>query len=75
MQVHLSHFVCLLHLVVLALPQLYMPILCCSKLGKVSTPKKQHLMIFMRALLTTIIGQCQVKALNTKLAIVVSTRV
>ena len=26
-------------------------------------------MIFMRALLTTIIGQCRVKALNTKLAI------
>ena len=37
--------------------------------GEVSTPKKQHLMIFMRALLTTIIGQCWVKALNAKLAI------
>ena len=32
-------------------------------------PKKQHLMIFMRAPLTTIIGQCWVKALNAKLAI------
>ena len=43
--------------------------------SEVSAPKKQHLIIFMRALLTTIIGQCQVKALNTKLAIVVATRV
>ena len=37
--------------------------------SEVSTPKKQHLMIFMRALLTTIIGQCLVEALNTKLVI------
>ena len=37
--------------------------------SEVSTPKKQHLMIFMRALLTTIIGQCRVKTLNTELAI------
>ena len=37
--------------------------------SEVSTPKKQHLMIFMRALLTTIIGQCQIKALNTELTI------
>ena len=37
--------------------------------SEVSTPKKQHLMILMRALLTTIIGHCLVKALNAKLAI------
>ena len=42
---------------------------CHSFNSEVSTPKKQHLMIFMRVLLTTIIGQCPVKALNTKLAI------
>ena len=35
-----------------------------------SEHKKQHLMIFMRALLTTTIGQCQVRAWNTKLATV-----
>ena len=34
-----------------------------------STKKKQHLMIFMRALLTTIISQCRLKALNTELAV------
>ena len=37
--------------------------------SEVNTPKKQLLMIFMRVLLTTIIGQCPVKALNTELAI------
>ena len=38
--------------------------------SEVSAPqKKQHLMIFMRALLTTIIGQCRVKTLNTELTI------
>ena len=36
--------------------------------SEVSIPKKQYLLIFMRALLTTIIGQCRVKALNTELA-------
>jgi len=40
---------------------------CCSHWenanGEVSKPKKQHLiMIFMRYLLTTIIGQCWVRA-------------
>ena len=34
-----------------------------------STHKKQHSVIFMRAWLITIIGQCQVKALNTELTI------
>ena len=37
--------------------------------SEVSTPKKQHLMMFMRALLTTIIGQCRVKTSNTELAV------
>ena len=32
--------------------------------SEVSTPKKQDLVIFMRALLITIIGQCWVKAWN-----------
>ena len=35
-----------------------------------SEHKKQHLVIFMRALLTTTIGQCQVRAWNIKLATV-----
>ena len=34
-----------------------------------STHKKQHSVIFMRAWLITIIGQCQVKSLNTELTI------
>ena len=35
-----------------------------------SEHKKQHLMIFMRTLLTTTIRQCQVRTWNTKLATV-----
>ena len=38
--------------------------------SEVSEHKKQHLMIFMRALLTTTIGQCHVRAWNTELATV-----
>ena len=48
---------------------LQIPALTRTLNSEVSTPKKQHLMIFMRALLTTIIGQCRVKTLNTELAI------
>ena len=44
---------------------------CCqSDTSELSEHKKQHLMIFMRALLTTTIGQCQVRAWNTELATV-----
>ena len=38
--------------------------------SEMSEHKKQHLMIFMRALLTTTIRQCQERAWNTKLATV-----
>ena len=41
-----------------------------SLTSEISEHKRQHLMIFMRALLTTTIGQCQVRAWNTKLATV-----